>query len=154
METLVNKILKILKARVKQNVKEIQYIQDEIVILQSEPSSTFTVRELELKNELNKELHGENEDFIEIQLQLSEFMDKYGDLFNSEEKEIKPSEKKEPDNSNFFKKTVTGEMQFDPEHPQFNNPKFLNDLLEYYQGKEDYEKCHELIKLKGGKKTV
>ena len=49
---------------------------------------------------------------------------------------------------NSFNQTITGILKFDLQHPHFNNPKFFNDLLKYYQEKEDYEKCQELLKLK------
>jgi hypothetical protein len=149
MEKLVIKILKILKEHVRQNIKEIQYNQDEINRMLTDSSSSVNSKELDYKYALNKELLEENEEFIQMQVELNEFMDKYSHLFTSrDEYEFEEKESNKEDKSNFFSKTVNGELKFGPKHPQFNNPKFFQDLLKYYQEKEDYEKCQELLKLK------
>jgi len=145
MQKLVGKILKVLKEHVSQNNQEIQYNQDEINRLLSGSSENSINKELEYKNELNKDLLQENEDFIQMQLQISDFMDKYGHLFpEASETEIEEENEDLP----YFSKTVLGELTYGPGHPQFNNVRFFNELLKYYQDKEDYEKCHQLIRLK------
>ena len=149
MENLINKVLRILKEHVKQNILEIQYNQDEINHILTENDSGLKSKELDYKYALNKELLNENEDFIKMQLEVTEFMEKYGHLFTSvEEYGIEESELNENNKANFFNQTVSGILKFDPKHPQFHNPKFFMELLKYYQEKEDYEKCDELLKLK------
>lgn len=147
MQSLVNKILRILKDHVNQNNEEIQYNQDEINRIISDLKANLSEKDLEYKNALNKELLEENEDFIQLQLQISEFMEKYGHLF--------PGEKLDEDDSieineplPYFRKTVEGEIDFGPEHPQYNNIRFFKELLRYYEEREDYEKCDQLIRLK------
>jgi hypothetical protein len=150
MEQLVNKIIKILKDHVKNNNREIQYNQDEINRMISDYSEKYTEKDLEYKNSLNKELLGENEDFIQIQLQLNEFMEKYGHLFikGEENEEIDNEFLTDKDPLPYFKKTVKGQLEYNRQHPQFHNTQFFRKLLKYYEENEDYEMCDKLIRLK------
>ena len=81
MENLANKILKLLKEHVRQNIKEIQYNQDEINRILSDPALTLKQKELDYKYSLNQDLLQENEDFIKMQLEITGFIEKYGHLF-------------------------------------------------------------------------
>ena len=73
-------------------------------------------------------------------------MEKYAHLFNSEANS--ESEISEGDILPHFTKTVQGELKFRPGHPQFSNPHFFKSLLKYYEEKEDYEMCDQLIQVK------
>ena len=104
---------------------------------------------------LNKELLDENDDFINMQLRISEFMEKYSHLFTDEEQvEVKMPEPDENERIPYFNKTVTGQMVFAPAHPQFNNPRFFRELLKHYQEMENYEMCDYLLKIKERGRTV
>ncbi len=149
MEKLVNKILKILKDHVNENNREIQYNQEEINRMLNENSFKDRHKELDHKYALNKELLDENDDFINMQLRISEFMEKYSHLFawdEPEETEAKDSDANEM--MPYFNKTVTGQMKFGPAHPQFNNPKFFSELLKHFQEMENYEMCDYLLKIR------
>jgi hypothetical protein len=148
MQSLVNKILKILKDHVNQNNEEIQYNQDEINRIISDLKANLAEKDLEYKNALNKELLEENEDFIQLQLQISEFMEKYGHLFPADNTEEEEESFEINESLPYFRKTIEGEIDFGPEHPQYNNIRFFNELLRYYEEREDYEKCDQLIRLK------
>ncbi len=155
MEKLVNRILRILKDHVNENNREIQSNQEEINRMLNDPSSRERHRELEYKYALNKELLDENDDFITMQLRISEFMEKYSHLFAGEApEEAKLEEPEENERMPYFNKTVTGQMTFGPSHPQFNNPRFFNELLRHYQEMENYEMCDYLLKIKEKGRTV
>ncbi len=155
MEKLVNIILRILKDHVKENNKEIQYNQEEINRMLNDPSYKERHRELDYKYALNKELLDENDDFINMQLRISEFMEKYTHLFTEEESDdVKKEESDENERMPYFNKTVTGQMTFGPTHPQFNNPRFFSELLKHYQEMENYEMCDYLLKIKEQGRTV
>ncbi|MCF8380638.1 MAG: hypothetical protein K9H49_13745 [Bacteroidales bacterium] len=147
MENLINKLVKLLKNKVNQNNIEIQYNQDEIRrLLNTEFGKDKENKTLKERSLINEELFMENEDFMHLQIQLSEFSEKYAHLFESIQKEIP----KQEDRSSipYFTKTVEGEMVFEPGHPQFFNAHFFNKLLKYYQENEDYEMCDYLVKVK------
>lgn len=146
MDNLVKKILEALKDHVEQNNHEIQLNQEDINQMIANPSNK-NKDELDYKKLLNKELFNENEDFITMQIQLTEFMKKFGHLFSENELDDDFSEDLEEDEIPYFNKTISGQMSYNPSHPQFSNSNFFRKLLEYYEGIEDYEKCDELIKI-------
>lgn len=149
MQELVNKILRILKDHVRQNNLEINLNQEEISKLLSESdTSPKESDDLEYKRSLNRELLRENDDFMNMQLQITEFMEKYGHLI-SDPDAIDEQEEEEA-LMPYFNQTIEGHIEYGPDHPQFYNPRFFNELLRYYQEKEDYEKCDQLVKLKRG----
>ena len=155
MDKLVNKILKILKDHVNENNREIEYNQDEINRMLNDVTNDQRQKELDYKYALNKELLDENDDFINMQLRISEFMEKYSHLFTDDESvEIKPKFAEENELMPYFNKTVTGQLVFGPTHPQFNNPRFFNELLKHYQEMENYEMCDYLLKIKEKGRTV
>ncbi len=145
MDNLVKKILETLKDHVEQNNHEIQLNQEEINQILSNPNDS-NKEELDYKKLLNKELFDENEDFITMQIQLTEFMEKFGHLFSESEFEGSFSDESEEEVP-FLNKTISGQLKYGPSHPQFNNTKFFRKLLEYFEEIEDYEKCDELIKI-------
>jgi hypothetical protein len=153
MEKLVNKILKILKEHVNQNNKEVQLNQEEILRMLSEKSDEKIQKELDFKYSLNKELLEENEDFIHMQIELTEFMDRYAHLFTDAD-EIDIEEEFEEENLPYFNKTIDGSLNFDASHPQFSNPHFFNELIKFYQEAENYEMCEQLLIIKQKGKTV
>lgn len=147
MQNLISKILKLLKNKVSQNNSEIQHNQDEIRRILSDAKIPAKEKdELNDRNLINEELFMENEDFLHIQLQLSEFLEKHGHLFSSEENDeiLQEEEPALP----YFTKTIEGELNYEPGHPQFSNVRFFNKLLKYYQEKENYEMCDQLVKIK------
>ena len=49
-------------------------------------------------------------------------------------------------NESIFVLTVNGKLAFNRAHPQFNNEKFFNRLLDYHTQREEYEICAQLVK--------
>ncbi len=154
MKKQVNKILKILKEHVSQNNREIQFNQEEINKLLSRGGGASGKEDLDFKYSINKELLEENDSFIDLQLQMTEFMERFGYIFSDEE----PFEVSDIPETNeilpYFNKTVSGQMKYDPQHPQFNNKRFFTELINFYQEKENYEMCDRLIKIKTMGKTA
>jgi hypothetical protein len=151
MESLLNKVLKILREHVNQNNDEIRINQDDINRLLSESSSGSVKDELDYKYLLNKDLLDENADLISFQLSISEFIEKYGHIFPSIDD---PSDFNdfsdidgESENDSIFLQTVKGKIKFDVNHPHFHSTRFFNRLLKYYEEVENYEMCELLLKM-------
>lgn len=154
MEKLVNKILRILKEQVNQNNMEVQLNQEEILRILSEKSNEKIQKELDYKYSINRELLSENEEFIHMQIELTEFMDKYAHLF-AEVDEIDGEDEVEFDEIlPYFKMTINGSLKYDSAHPQYNNPHFFDELIKYYQEVENYEMCEQLLLIQQKGKTV
>ncbi|HEY4785252.1 MAG TPA: hypothetical protein VIH57_04355 [Bacteroidales bacterium] len=148
MREMIKKTIELLKEKVKSNLIEIQNNQREIRNLLKKPVSAERSAELEEKYSLNKILLAENNDFINVQLTLTNFLEKYNasDIFENEQSSLSGYEC--TGEKDCFELTVNGVIPFDTHHPFFNDDNFFQKLLHYYQELEDYEKCSKLVKEK------
>jgi len=106
MKEMIERTLEILKDKVKGNLLQIQNNQSEIRKLLKEPVSDERSIELEEKYALNKILLAENNDFINVQLTLTNFFDKYStsEIFAPKEKVNVPAQFK--DKKDCFDQTI------------------------------------------------
>ena len=151
MDKLIDKLLAVLRKQVNQNNEEIRFNQDEINRLLSETINPDKQKNLDDKYLLNRELLDENADFINFQLLISEFVEKYGHIFENPD-EIEdyldnPDDTEDDEDLKYFRQTIAGKINFDQSHPRFNNQEFFFRLLKYYEDKEDYEMCDRLMKM-------
>jgi len=142
MKDIVQKTIESLKEKVRSNLLDIQQNQKEIRELLKQPASDERSEKLEQRYSLNRVLLAENNDFINVQLTLANFIEKYGNT-NIFVDDI--SEDKIVSEEGCFEMTINGQMDFNSKHPYFNNEIFYTKLLEYYQGIEDYENCSKLV---------
>jgi hypothetical protein len=151
MRELFQKTIDVLKKRVKNNLKAISANQKVIKELLGQPNSSNRTTEFDRYYNANKTLLQENNDFINIQLTLINFLEKYKgtavlddtlpvvDIYSiSDEVEV-------------LDLTLKGVVAFNENHPRFNDESFINKLIAHYESLEQYEKCQELANLKGKK---
>jgi len=148
MNKLIHKLLSVLKEHVNQNNNDIQLNQDEINKLLSENLMQPRKKDLDDMYLLNKQLLDENSDFVQMQLELAEFLKKYRHLFPETSSEIQGNQAEPNDSQKLFVQTINGKLKFDSAHPQYNNPRFFQELLKYYEINENYEMCDRLMKLR------
>ena len=148
MRQLIQKTISLLKQRVKNNLELINQNQVKIKEILQEPSSSNRSIRFEQHYEINKSLLAENNDFINIQLTLINFLEKYKDsqVFNDNLPVIEIKKIKSEDE--LFNLTLKGTVPYNKDHPLYNNKAFFMKLLKHYQDIEAYEKCQELINLK------
>jgi hypothetical protein len=142
MKDMIQKTIDSLKDKVRANLLEIQNNQKDIRELLKQPVSQERTDKLEQRYILNRALLAENNDFINVQLTLSNFIEKYGNtnIFTQVLRGDEPLTEDE-----CFEMTVNGKMPYNSKHPYFKNNLFFNRLLEYYQNIEDYENCSKLV---------
>jgi hypothetical protein len=147
MREIMKKTIEVLKEKVKSNLLIIQNNQKEIRELLKQPVSSERSTQLEEKYALNKVLLTENNDFINVQLTLTNFLEKYNnsDFF---EKEMVTAPCSFSSEKECFELTVNGNIPYDTQHPYYNDDNFFQKLLNYYQEIEDYESCHRLVREK------
>ena len=146
MKTNIEQTIDVLKSKVRQNLVNIQNNQKAIRELLKDTVSDERSTKLEELYAMNKVLLAENNDFITVQLTLSNFVDKYNntDVFELQIANT-PVFANEKD---CFEKTVNGDVPFNNEHPYYNNDTFFQKLMAHYQTVEDYEQCSRLMKEK------
>jgi hypothetical protein len=148
-----------LKFRIQSNLSLIHNNEHKIKELLKEPVTELRSEKLNKRFNYNKKLLQENTDSIKLQKEIDSYLEKY--LGNSEiildiNKPIKSSLQEngikndisEISKDDYFDLTINGAVEFDKQHPYFNDGIFLNDLLEYFTETEEYEKCSLLINLK------
>jgi hypothetical protein len=151
MKEIVLKTIESLKDKVRANLLEIQNNQKEIRNLLKQAPSQERTDNLEERYTLNRVLLAENNDFINVQLTLTNFIEKYGNthIFTQILENAEPQSEDE-----CFELTVNGKMCYNSKHPYFKSDTFFQRLLEYYQIIEDYEKCSKLVNLKHKKQGL
>ena len=147
MKNLISQTIELLKDKVKANLHAIQKNQKQIRSYLRMPVSDQRNAELEEKYALNKVLLAENNDFIHVQITLTNFLEKYTDneIFEGIKEKVPCTCIGEED---CFDRTIKGIMKFENGHPYFNDDKFYKKLLNYYQEIEDYEHCMNLVQIK------
>mgnify|MGYP006291238081 len=156
MKEQIIKTIEILKERVKHNLSIINNNEKEVRKILDEPSSKSRSAQLEEKYSQNRRLLKENNDSIQLQLQLTKYIEAYREHWESDNFDdyagstFEYNEDDEDDmimysQEEYFELTINGEIKFDPSHPFFNDDQFFNDLLNYYKSIEDYETCGFLI---------
>ena len=87
-------------------------------------------------------------DFIKMQLELNDFMERYKHLFPGNDEGASIREPEENESLNLLNQTVNGKLKFDSAHPQYDNPRFFQELFNYYERHENYEMCEKLLKIR------
>lgn len=146
MKMMIRKTIDMLRERVKQNLTQIQNNQKEIRELLKQQVSVIRTEQLEKKYATNKSLLAENNDFINVQLTLTNFLEKYEEKSMLSHVSVESLIFKNEDEC--FEHTINGTLMFDLMHPFYEDEKFFSRLLNYYQQLENYEKCSELVNTK------
>lgn len=150
MRTLLQNAVELLKKRVKENLDTINHNQAEIRQLLNQPLSPERTYYIDKHYDINKVLLSENNDFINLQLTILNFLDKYKDSPIMEDDGSMPQDDfSTADESTLFDMTIQGKLDFNLSHPRFSDESFFRKLLSYYAATEAYEKCESLMKLKG-----
>lgn len=98
---------------------------------------------------LNRSLLEQNNDLINVQLTLMNFIEKYKETAILEEEAPLLDIYSITDRQEVFMLTVKDIVPFDEKHPYYRDTDFIEKLLVYYSvGSEDYEKCQKLMHLK------
>ena len=149
MKALLQRTIEILKKRVKENLDTINQNQSEIRQLLTQPLSAERTYYIEKHYDINKVLLSENNDFINLQVTLLNFMEKYKDFPIIEDDELtEMSPELYMDDHELFELTIQGKLIFNITHPKFEDEEFFQKLLAYYSALEAYEKCNTLLKTK------
>ncbi len=147
MKATIIQTIEILKEKVKNNLYVIQDNQKVIRHWLKQPDSEKRTTELEKKYNQNKELHTENNDFINVQLTLTSFLEKYKNntILENVTGGVAKNYRNEEE---CFEMTINGALLYNSDHPYYENTKFFERLLCYFQEKEDYENCSRLVHAK------
>ncbi len=156
MIELMKQAIEALKTKVNSNLEEIK--NNEILFRKmfSEGKVKDFADDMNNILENNKQLLSENFDFINVQLSLLKFLEKYKlqEVFNESRLEETNTNNVEPEQIDYFEMTIAGKLIFNKEHPMYYDSAFFNNLMSYFESHENYEKCAELLKVKNPSKLL
>lgn len=141
----IQRMIEELKIKIKQNVEIINNNQEEIKRILRQPGSD---KQFDAYNKQNKKLLSQNNDLINVQLTLVNFLDKYKETAILDEGSQILDIYSITDEQEMFSLTTKGLIPFNNLHPYYRKSQFIDKLITYYESVEDYEKCQELIKQK------
>jgi hypothetical protein len=148
MRELIQRTIEVLKKRVKKNLEQINANQKLIKQLINEPGNPERSTEFVRYYDANKTMLQENNDYINIQLTLINFLDKYKGTAVLEESMPIVDIYSITDESEVLDLTIKGIVHFDENHPRFHDSEFIDKLILHYGKIEEYEKCQELTQLR------
>jgi hypothetical protein len=151
MRELLQKTIDVLKKRVKNNLKAINANQKAIKDLLNLPNTPDKTAEFERYYGANKTLLQENNDYINIQLTLINFLEKYKGTAVLDNTLPVVDIYSITDEVEVLDLTLRGVVTFNENHPKYNDDHFIDKLISHYETLEQYEKCQELYNLKGKK---
>jgi hypothetical protein len=151
MRELFQKTIEVLKKRVKNNLKAINANQKVIKDLLNQSNTSYRAEEFDRYYNANKTLLQENNDYINIQLTLINFLEKYKGTAVLDDNLPVVDIYSITDEVEVLDLTLRGVVAFNENHPKFHDPGFIDKLITHYESLEQYEKCQELSKLKGKK---
>ena len=125
MKELMQKTIELLKTRVNRNLDIIKENQQFLKNILKEPASEERSVRLKKRYDINKNLLIENNDFINIQLSLINFIDKYKDTLVLAKTSVTEREKKNQKNKDYFNLTIRGELPFNTSHPLYQDKDFF-----------------------------
>jgi len=148
MRDLLQKTIDELKKRVKKNLKAINANQKVIKDLLNQSNTKERAVEFEKYYSANKNLLQENNDYINIQLTLINFLEKYKSTAVLDEEIPVVDIYSITDEKEILDLTLKGVVAFNEKHPRFNDCEFIDKLIGHYERVEEYEKCIELLEMK------
>lgn len=157
MKAYLKKSVVALKEHIKNNLEKIRRNEKEIKEILKEPVSDDRSTKLTEKFNLNKNLINENNEAINLQKSIMQYMDNYLNHVTfseelefdeaSQNKSIAVNTKVEAKREDYFDLTIKKAIDFDQRHPYFHDEGFANDLIKYFIDIEDYEMCARLSNL-------
>jgi hypothetical protein len=147
MKELLNAVLERIKSKVFENLEAAKKNEENIRELLLNPETYERAYNLQLKFDFNHKILHENQDFLELQLKIVNFINKYRhtDLMQMP---LVENAKIDQSNIDYFAETIAGRITFNEYHPYYLDEAFINMLLEHYQQEEKYEECQRLSEIK------
>jgi len=153
MKDQLQQVIESMRKYVIKNLELIKTNESHIRDVLNRPLSADRTKELNESYQYSRALLSENNDFINLQVTIMNFLNKYKHLVE-EENAVKVAaasnkiQNQHLSREEYFKLTIGSDIEFDLSHPYFNDQEFVNELFSHFEQTENYEMCAQLIKLK------
>jgi hypothetical protein len=132
-----------LRQNIENNLRIIRKNESDVrKMLENEPVSRERSNKLQTMVDENKKMLEENNDSINLQLSIIKYMEKFNKTGTIRFRVLyQPG-----DETDLFKMTTRGELEYNQHHPLFDDETFYSKLLKHFIQKEDYESCNKIYK--------
>jgi hypothetical protein len=152
MKDQLQHVIETMRRHVMKNLELIKANEGHIREVLNWPLSADRTKELNDSYQLSKTLLSENNDFINLQVTIMNFLNKYKQLAEDESMVNVAASNVQQNQylsrEDYFKLTIDRDIAFDASHPYYHDKEFFNELFTYFEQSENYEMCAQLIKLK------
>jgi len=153
MIELLRNTLKALKERAERNLEAIYQNNRIVEAMLEESLSEERSEKIEKLYADNKQLMKENSESIQLQYEITKFIENHLRVSESDKREALGRYKTEPraetgkdKKDEILRMTIRGEIPFNEKHPFYDDEEFFSKLLEHYKNAEQYETCQVLLK--------
>lgn len=152
MKDQLQHVVENMRRHVMKNLELIKANEGHIREVLNWPLSAERTKELNDSYQLSKTLLSENNDFINLQVTIMNFLNKYKHLVEDEDVvnvvAMNIQRNQSLSREDYFKLTIENDILFDSSHPYYKDTEFFNELFAYFKQSENYEMCAQLMKLK------
>jgi hypothetical protein len=147
MKEHFRQLLAMMKEKVVNNLAQVKDNEKDIRMLLQQKDTFEKYHDLKLHFKTNKAILAENMDYLELQIKLVNFINKYrnSEFMKSSRATVL---QRDPAEIDYFTETTTGLLEFNEYHPFYRDEIFLNKLAQYYLDIEDYKECQRLEQIR------
>lgn len=151
MKDQLQQLIETMRSHVLKNLELIKANEVHIREILTWPLSAERTKELNEGYQYSRTLLSENNDFINLQVSMMNFLNKYKNII-AEEVTVKVSvntqQNQHVSREEYLKLTIDQDIVFDSSHPYYQDQDFFNDVFAYFEQSENYEMCAHLLKQK------
>lgn len=152
MKEQLQQLIDSMRKHVLKNLELIKANESHIREVLTWPLSSERTKELNDSYQVSRTLLSENNDFINLQVTVMNFLNKYKNVIEEETVKINSvnneKNRQHLSREDYFNLTIANDIPFDAVHPYYYDKEFFNQLFSYYEQTENYEMCARILKQK------
>jgi hypothetical protein len=154
MKDQLQLVIEQMRKHVLKNLELIKGNESHIKEILNWPLSVERTNELNDSYKYSKTLLSENNDFINLQVSIMNFLNKYKHSIETDDTPVKVNAATNTayahnlSREDYFRLTVESDIVFDNKHPYYNDQEFYKELFSWFESNENYEMCAELLRHK------
>src|SRR5208337_2446256 len=146
MKDQFQQMIDLMRKHVLKNLELIKTNESHIREVLTWEQSAERTRELNDSYSYSKKLLAENNDFINLQVSIMNFINKYqNNLEGPSTVKVNGSasftQNKNLTRDDYFRLTIDSDITYNSQHPYFNDEAFFKELLIHFEQSENYEMC-------------
>lgn len=151
MKEQLQQIINSMRQHVLKNLEQIKANEAHIKEVLSRPISPERTKKLNESYQFSRTLLTENNDFINLQVTIMNFLNKYKNIIEEEENAVKVNvasitqKEQHLSREDYFNLTIINDIPFNQAHPYYNDKEFFTELFNYFEQTENYEMCAQLL---------